>query len=632
MTSTPPYSTPFQDRLGTNYAPTEKEIPEIQRLVREVESTKAQLTAEMDALKARVDACSSFVSAHLALLSPVHRIPSDILINIFLLCIPPMWSEKVATPLEAPLLLTQVCREWCDLVRKTPSFWSKLHISIPQYPSEIHWHSQGAPKGLVGDEEDLLDVEDASDAEEASLLAVRAWHRRMERKISLARLWLLRGVECPLSLSITAPQPLPGTADKEEIGLDALILLFSEYASRWMHLQISAVHPRPARLLSLSSSQVPQLQAVSLKWLPDYTGMHTLPPTHECFPSDSIINAPRLRHLAIESFGGHLSNAGVQWGGITKLCIIGFPSVRGLDIEDPDAGYVSPYTALFLLQQCPNMVEFCINISKDVDALSTTPSLVQAHGLRCLIVHENTQLPAFGFFDSLDLPALRSLTFSSTSNYSDITTHDERPSILSLLRKIGSNIDYLEFGFLSLSIPDVTRCLVATPNVKELVLDLSGGLRATVLEITSPSTPPNPRNQPPYYLRNDLLASLIPILGGEDYLCPSLTTVKIQTRVVTELASKAVFRLVFSRRNEAILKRGVAKLERCIIRFMDTYAGPHMLGKSPRPARWSEARLNESLGQHVIQVQWWQEPWRSSRRSSNPFEGWWDSRSDDFIA
>jgi hypothetical protein len=80
------------ERLGTNYAPTETEITEIHRLVQQLEPTREQLTVQMEELKARLDACSSFVSAHLALLTPIPRMPSDIIINIFLLCVPPMWS------------------------------------------------------------------------------------------------------------------------------------------------------------------------------------------------------------------------------------------------------------------------------------------------------------------------------------------------------------------------------------------------------------------------------------------------------------------------------------------------------------------------------------------------------------
>jgi hypothetical protein len=58
---------------------------EIHRLVQQVEPTREQLTVQMVELKTRLDACSSFVSAHLALLTPIRRMPSDSVINIFLL-------------------------------------------------------------------------------------------------------------------------------------------------------------------------------------------------------------------------------------------------------------------------------------------------------------------------------------------------------------------------------------------------------------------------------------------------------------------------------------------------------------------------------------------------------------------
>jgi hypothetical protein len=179
----------------------------------------------------------------------------------------------------------------------------------------------------------------------------------------------------------------------------------------------------------------------------------------------------------------------------------GAPLVRGPRDPEEGSGYLSGRTTLRLLQQCPNIVEFCANISKlEDDPPLSHYSIVQAPRLTRLTINENTQLPAFAFFDSLDLPALRSLTLSSTSDYYIApSTYDDKPSARILLRKIGSQLDSLAFGFLDLAIPEISDCLRATPNLRELILDLSGGFRAPGPE----TTPSNPVLQPPpYSLRN----------------------------------------------------------------------------------------------------------------------------------
>jgi hypothetical protein len=59
-----------------------------------------------------------------ALISPIRQTPIDILRNIFSHCIPYETPEIIMLSLEAPMWLTQICRQWRDLSTVTPTFWS----------------------------------------------------------------------------------------------------------------------------------------------------------------------------------------------------------------------------------------------------------------------------------------------------------------------------------------------------------------------------------------------------------------------------------------------------------------------------------------------------------------------------
>ncbi|KAF7374640.1 hypothetical protein MSAN_00348900 [Mycena sanguinolenta] len=132
------YNSPFTSHLNTNYVPSDSEVLEIRaRLVEpadelaridarieEMEIALVQLKEERALLKTPID-------AHRALISPIRRIPQDVLIGIFLACLP---SEHHALidPAEAPLLLGH-CRHWRGVAYSTPMLWSTVHIPWPEF-------------------------------------------------------------------------------------------------------------------------------------------------------------------------------------------------------------------------------------------------------------------------------------------------------------------------------------------------------------------------------------------------------------------------------------------------------------------------------------------------------------------
>jgi hypothetical protein len=61
--------------------------------------------------------------------SALQRLPTEILAQIFLYCIPED-GDGTPSPYQAPMLLTTVCRRWRELALDMPNLWCKLRLEI----------------------------------------------------------------------------------------------------------------------------------------------------------------------------------------------------------------------------------------------------------------------------------------------------------------------------------------------------------------------------------------------------------------------------------------------------------------------------------------------------------------------
>lgn len=63
----------------------------------------------------------------ITLLPPVHRLPIELLIEIFLYCLPS--GKREPNSIKPPLLLSQVCSSWRAVALQTPQLWNKISIT-----------------------------------------------------------------------------------------------------------------------------------------------------------------------------------------------------------------------------------------------------------------------------------------------------------------------------------------------------------------------------------------------------------------------------------------------------------------------------------------------------------------------
>ncbi|KAF7298527.1 F-box domain-containing protein [Mycena indigotica] len=129
--------TPFQEIINTNIVPSEEQCDNIRVFLARPCSILAKLDVEIERIRELLDTTvqkrdelDQFIASHTALLSPMRRIPDDILQLIFLETLP----EHRNTALDAregPLLLASVCHHWRVLAFSTPQLWSRMHLIVP---------------------------------------------------------------------------------------------------------------------------------------------------------------------------------------------------------------------------------------------------------------------------------------------------------------------------------------------------------------------------------------------------------------------------------------------------------------------------------------------------------------------
>ncbi|KAJ7168662.1 hypothetical protein C8R46DRAFT_1350259 [Mycena filopes] len=225
----------------------DEEIQSLERTLTELKTRRAVLATDID--------------AHLALLSPVRRLPDDILREIFVSSLPSTHNAIMAER-EAPLLICHVCSGWRSIAFTTPRLWSSLHVVIRD---------------------------------------------KADTTLILAKEWLTRAGVLPLSLSIGCSRSLDKIPDDYP-----LLSLFLSVSKRWKSIQFATPMDRhdllSARLATLSPADVPTLTHIS----------STTPYFDVVF--SPLLAAPSITSLASHHIPRNLAaKSSIHWDLLTHL-------------------------------------------------------------------------------------------------------------------------------------------------------------------------------------------------------------------------------------------------------------------------------------------------------------------------
>ncbi|KAF7291405.1 F-box domain-containing protein [Mycena indigotica] len=307
---------PFKTMLNTNTVPSDAECDAIHAFLASHTTKLAELDAETARLRNLLNTVvlernhlQDFVDAHKALVSPMRRVPEDILRLVFLKTLP---EDRGAAmhPSEGPLLLSRVCRYWRDLALATPQLWSSIHIVVPH-------HSES--------------------------------DRVQQVVTSLAR-WLERGGAAPLDVSLhrSRPQWRGDLHVSAELQMDAgsgpgpfpLFSALLAASPRWRDMKLLLHYFNDQQALTvLQAHDVPQLRTIDL-----------LPIHHVQLP---FLATPSLRHLTTEG-RMPLFPENIAWHNLVSL------DIQAMYSMDQPAPAVFPFP---FLPHCVSLERLAVSIA-----------------------------------------------------------------------------------------------------------------------------------------------------------------------------------------------------------------------------------------------------------------------------
>ncbi|TFK37605.1 hypothetical protein BDQ12DRAFT_736136 [Crucibulum laeve] len=480
----------FSSKLHTNYVPSDAELEEIRLLLVAPEERVASMDRKMEEMRTAMKTLerqrwelSEVIEAHRALMSPIRRLPQDILREIFIYCLPTTHNAVMSNE-EAPVLLTQVCSHWRLTALTTPRLWSSVHLPIAIPPRN---------------QADEFDVEAFDKA-----------------RVEGLRTWLQLSGACPLSISVSSGHAQTITPSSVRSLMDTLIA----HSSRWENIKIvlPAGSPVWPLIMEISAADLPKLRNIAMEVRHDGWGIaagHLELWNNGC-TSVGLLEAQSLQEIDLLDAHANLVSMSVPWHQITTLKI---------QFSDFRTTGISMESALQILRHSPNLKTCALQLNETVWQVgvdSDSPAHLPA--LTDLSISEGTRADASLFFRRLDVPALRHVAYQKlkvSTQPGDGATPS--PTALPTLLARAHNVESLLLDTSSLTSTDVLQYLSMTPQLKRLSFDVNDhpswprSRTSWIYGMYSPRL-----NRDTAVLTDTLLRGLMPNEDNASFLCPLL--------------------------------------------------------------------------------------------------------------
>ncbi|EDR05924.1 uncharacterized protein LACBIDRAFT_329437 [Laccaria bicolor S238N-H82] len=510
---------PLEQRLNTNYAPSDEELQQIPRILVEPKARLARMNDEieraqatLDELKRQRDELVRLINQYHALTSPIRRIPQEILQEIFINCLPAD-RPAVMSEREAPLLIGRVCSSWRSISRSTAELWTSVRVSIPS--TTFIASETSSVHGVVAD---WIDYAAAS-------------NRMAELRTAALQEWLQRSGSLPVDISFSQWQdwtrvPFYSNVIHEPHPVVDTILSVSR---RWRKLTVAA--PSSSILCLSRPHDLPLLETLDLRFpnMGESIRFGILKSKY------NIFRTPSLRRLSLAQSSGDCLDYPVNWANLTDLAIEGHLWEK-----------LSLRQAFFLLSHCSQLVRCSLEIW-----MSERPPLPYSPLTHCnlkyLSIFEGVDVTSI--FDCLDLPALLEVEYHTSFT----PNPHKKPSLLTLLRKSNRSIQKLTTDPKRLVMEDLIECLHFIPDATTLTLK------------PSRIDKDNGQRFDRTFLDKEFLSFFLP--PASDTLCPKLKFLEINCPL--NFSSGDLLGFILEKQSNALSE--TSKLERIKIVF------PHSL-------------------------------------------------------
>ncbi|KAF6757090.1 hypothetical protein DFP72DRAFT_1168388 [Ephemerocybe angulata] len=530
--------------LGTNYAPTDEEVIVLKDLISERERLALRLNARIDELRAELltvmDIRSQhlqFIEGHRAILSPIRRVPDDILLAIFLASLSDIdaMPRPVRLSREHPsVVASHVCRRWRDLAIGTPRLWSTFNIHIPRIP--------------------------------ASNETMLIWRVNIEAYHSMLSAWISRSRDAPLCIGMKDTGPIPPhtnmallVADGSFRPREEVISTIRGCSKRWKHVRfdfnISRTTLDALRILETTAQDLPLLETVAItareSFLPDLPDREATLARLRRTLTAGLFTAPSLRSLSLHGTWGKIASHTIfkQWAPLTSLEINTW-HMNATESPLTDSGHI-----LHILKAFPNLVHASFRVRKQVQEIPVAQELVNVPYLVTLTL--DGDFPGNGFASRLTLPSLRELSL--------LIVHDPQPDdltggLVELLTSFGSTLTSLTLSHTALTPPAMLLCFQALSNLSKLQLIGSPALGR--------SRTTSERDRSALDLLGKKTAAST---SGEEWCCPRLQVFEITLYGSGKSVEGALVDLVATRRTGQAVDAGeLTPLAEVRARFVNT--------------------------------------------------------------
>jgi hypothetical protein len=211
-----PLVSPVPTSLGTNARPTNAEVADIRRVLLDTEADLLAYDRDIDLLEVVLEsrrrerqALEEFRNLHASLLSPIRRLPPELLMEIFML-LPTDWGSQ-ARDWDATFILGAVCSGWRKLALSMPLLWCSIYVGLKKH--------------------------------------------RSKSRADRVRTWVERSGRCPLSFRL------------EYFGVfhnHPVIDIVIQHSHRLQHLEVTAP-PSAMKILAPLKGRLPMLQSLLLR-------------------------------------------------------------------------------------------------------------------------------------------------------------------------------------------------------------------------------------------------------------------------------------------------------------------------------------------------------------------------------
>ncbi|KAH9479186.1 hypothetical protein JR316_0007772 [Psilocybe cubensis] len=353
----------LSSQLGSTYIPNEIELVTIKQHISEHMAELKVLEARVDlALKAyedlrtQYDTLSLKIDQYKALASPLRRLPTEILAEIFFYCLPTE-TNSIISPNEAPLILTRVCSKWRKIALTTPIIWSTIHISTPPIDS----------RNSLTLRDDYIS-------------------RQVECRTKLVFDWIARSGECPLYISIFIPvnsHPVWAGFEKQ------VLRCLNSNSHRWKETNFNMPSRYLSDIFAMDRSKFPMLTSLAITVVDLYLlDRPTLAQRH------GICEASNLTAVSFENIPEDLTQLPLHWARLHTLSLTcGSRSIS-------DVGKV--------LESCKSL--FRLHIVATPNSSSSYNKTITLPMLNSLILFDT----GCNFLDCLDVPSLQYIRYHYT--------------------------------------------------------------------------------------------------------------------------------------------------------------------------------------------------------------------------